>query len=144
MRSCGRKLRCASFAPHSLVVREQKRAKVGSRDKALNKLAWREKKRTIIALSGVVLVIAALLFTDLNHPSGEGVLVHGTTTQVLYIIPRLGNSYTSFTVKLDNGEMVKAEGPPNLPVKRGAGVVLLRRSRVITGSPVYEFDGYEK
>jgi len=49
---------------------------VGSRDKALNKLAWREKKRTIIALSGVVLVVAALLFTDLNQPSGEGVLVH--------------------------------------------------------------------
>lgn len=86
----------------------------------------------------------ALLFANVNQPSGEGVPVHGTTTQVLYIIPRLGGPYTSFTVRLDNGEVVKAEGPPNLPIKQDAKVVLVIRDRALAGNPVYEFDRYEK
>ena len=90
----------------------------------------------------VILCVAILLFTYLDQPTGPGEEVTGKATRILYITPKLETPFTEFTVVLNGGSIVTAEGPPNLPVKRNAKVVLLKRAKMISGGDSYSFEKY--
>ena len=95
----------------------------------------------IIGLFSVVFLL--LLFPYFNTPTGAGVEVKGVATLVEYINPKLDHSYTRFKVKLENGNIIEAKGPPNVKPKANASVVLLKKEYYLTGGNTYEFIKYQ-
>ena len=100
------------------------------------------KPKKVLGTLFVVLCVALLLFTYLDQPTGPSEKVTGNATRILYITPKLGNPYTEFTVSLNDGSIVTAEGLPNLPIKKNAKVILLKRAKMISGGSSYVFEEY--
>jgi len=90
----------------------------------------------------VVFCVLLVLFVYLDQPYGAGEEVIGNATQVLYINPKMESPYTRLTVALGNGEVIEAEGPPNIPIRKNKDVVLTKRAMRITGAASYRFDRY--
>ena len=102
------------------------------------------KSKTTIGTLFVILCVVLVLFTYLDQPTGPGEEVTGEATRILYITPKLEAPFTEFTVILSNGDIVTAEGPPNLPIKKNSKVVLLKRAKMISGGDSYAFEKYLK
>ena len=100
------------------------------------------KPKKILGTLFIALCVVLLLFTYLDQPTGPGEEVIGNATRILYITPKFGNPYTEFTVSLSDGSIVTAEGMPNLPIKKNAKVLLLKRSKTISGGNSYAFEEY--
>ena len=90
----------------------------------------------------VVFCLLLVLFVYLDQPYGAGEEIIGNATQVLYINPKMVSPYTRLTVALGNGDVVEAEGPPNIPIRKNEDVVLTKRDKRITGAASYRFNRY--
>jgi hypothetical protein len=99
-----------------------------------------KKPILLLLLTSVTLILFALWLLD--TPSGLPVEVTGTATQSLYINPRLEPPYTRISAVLDNGDLVTAEGPAGIPIKKNKKITLLLYKRLISKRPVYKYSGY--